>query len=96
MNDSHHNLPDTEQRVVQQVLDEQVFVSGVVLIGDKIWAIYGSIPYDGNVIAAEFDNRADAESAFGQIAALQQGTAVRVGQIAATPALPGQGSTRQL
>jgi hypothetical protein len=69
-----HDLTDAEQRVVQEVLDEHVFVSGLFPIGDKTWAIYGSIPVDGEVIVAKFDNRADAESALKRIAAAEQET----------------------
>jgi hypothetical protein len=69
MHEPSIDLTDAEQRVVREVLDECVLVSGLVPIGGETWAIYGSIPVDGEVIVAEFDNRADAESALEQIAA---------------------------
>jgi hypothetical protein len=71
MHESRFNLPDGEPRVVREILYERVLVSGLVPIGDETWAIYGSIPVDGEVIVAEFDNRADAESALEQIAAAE-------------------------
>jgi hypothetical protein len=71
MHEPRRDLTDADQRVVQEVLDEHVLVSGLVRIGDQTWAIYGSIPVDGEVIVAEFDNRADAESALEWIAAAE-------------------------
>lgn len=53
----HESLPgliDIQQGIVLKVLDEQAFVSGLLPIDDKTWAIYGSIPGDGEVIAAEW------------------------------------------
>jgi hypothetical protein len=47
-------------------------VSGLVPIDDETWAIYGAIPVDGQVIVAEFSNRADAETALKGIAADQE------------------------
>lgn len=60
-----------EQRVVREVLDEGISISGLVPIGGETWGIYGSIPVDGEVLVAEFDSRADAESALEQIAAAE-------------------------
>jgi hypothetical protein len=74
MSEATYGLTDTQQGIVQEVLDEHVLVSGVVPIGDQTWAIYGSIPVDGEVIVAEFDNRADAESTLERIAAAEQET----------------------
>jgi hypothetical protein len=67
-----HDVTDAEQSVVQEVLDEHVFVSGLFPVDEKTWAIYGSIPVDGEVIVAKFDNRTDAESALELIAAAEQ------------------------
>ena len=72
MKESHHDFSYAEQRIVQEVLDRHLLVSGLVPIGDETWAIYGSIPVDGEVIVAEFDSRADAESALERIAAAEQ------------------------
>jgi hypothetical protein len=74
MPEPRRDITDAEQRVVQEVLDEHVSVAGLVPIGDNTWAIYGSIPVDGEVIVAEFDNRAEAESALERIAAAEQET----------------------
>jgi hypothetical protein len=67
---------NTEKTVVQEVL-ERVLVSGLVPIDEATWAIYGSIPVDGQVIVAEFDDRAVAESALERIAAEQEMVAPR-------------------
>jgi hypothetical protein len=74
MHSSLYGLIGTQQGIVQKVLDEHVFVSGLLPIDDKTWAIYGSIPVDGGVIAAEFDNRADAEWILERMAAAEQET----------------------
>jgi hypothetical protein len=71
MDKPSHDLTEAEQRVVQEVLDEQVPVLGISPIGET-WAIYGSIPVDGEVIVAEFDNRADAQFVLDEIAAAEQ------------------------
>jgi len=46
-------------------------VSGLVPIDEETWAIYGSIPVDGQVIVAEFDDRAVAESTLERIVAAE-------------------------
>ncbi len=73
MNESHRDLSYAEQRVVQEVLDNHLLVSGLVPVGEETWAIYGSIPVDGEVIVAEFHSRAHAECALERIAAAEQG-----------------------
>lgn len=72
MYESPRTFIDTQQRVLRLVLDERVLVSGLVPIDDRTWAIYGSIPVDGQVILAEFGDRADAESVLEQIDAADQ------------------------
>jgi hypothetical protein len=72
MHEPGRDLTDAEERIVREVLDEHIPVSGLVPIGDQTWAIYGSIVVDGEVIVAEFDNRADAESALEWIVAGQE------------------------
>jgi hypothetical protein len=66
-----HDLTAAEATVVRQVLDEDIPVVGITLVGET-WAIYGSIPVDGEVIVAEFDNRADAQIVLEEIAAAEQ------------------------
>ena len=72
MQEPRQDLTDAERREVQAVLDDHLVVSGLAPIGDETWAIYGSIPVDGEVLVAKFDNRSDAESALEQIAAAEQ------------------------
>jgi hypothetical protein len=66
-----HDLTEAEEMAVKEVLDEHIPVVGISLVGET-WAIYGSIPVDGEVIVAEFDNRADAQTALEEIAAAEQ------------------------
>jgi hypothetical protein len=55
---------------VQELIDEHRLASCLLLpIDDTTWAIQGSIPYEGEVILAEFDDRGDALVALEQIAA---------------------------
>jgi hypothetical protein len=75
-----HELSDADQRVVHEIVDEHVQMSyDLVFIDDGTWAIHGSIAVDGEVLVAEFDNRADAESALEQIATAEQETDTRIG-----------------
>jgi len=70
MQESRRTLSDANQRVVQTLVDEHIQVSCYLeVIDDKTWAIRGSIAVDGEVIAAEFDTREDAESALEQLSA---------------------------
>ena len=78
MFDQQHDLPPSEQRVVQALVDEHLQAScQLVPIDDQTWAIRGSIAYEGEVILAEFDNREDAELALDQLAAAEQNTTTR-------------------
>ena len=63
---------NTEELAVQDALEERVVVSGLVSIDEQVWAIYGSIPVDGQVLVAEFDDRAVAESTLRRIVAAEQ------------------------
>jgi hypothetical protein len=66
-----HELPPAEGRVVEALIEEHVQVScDLVPIDEHTWAIHGSIAVDGEVILAEFGDRADAELAVAQIAAV--------------------------
>ena len=69
MTQSRTEMGDAAEKVIQQVRDEHVAVSGVIAIANEIWAIYGFIPVDGEILVAEFDNRADADWALDRIAA---------------------------
>jgi hypothetical protein len=73
-----HDLPPSEQRVVEVLVDEHVQVScQLVPIDDHTWAIQGSIAVDGEVILAEFDNPEDAELALEELAASVDDSALR-------------------
>ena len=73
-----HDLPPSEQRVVQALVDEHVHVScALVPIDARTWAIQGSIAVDGEVILAEFDDREDAEIALERLAAAERDTTTR-------------------
>jgi hypothetical protein len=78
MDAPRHDLPPSEQRVVQELVDEHVHVScQLVAIDEQTWAIRGSIAVDGEVILAEFDNRTDAQTALEQLAAAEQDPTTR-------------------
>ena len=73
METPRHELSDADQRVVQELVDEHTRVScDVIAIDEHTWAIHASIAVDGDVLVAEFETRADAESAVEQIAAAEQ------------------------
>jgi hypothetical protein len=73
MREQHHDEADPEQRIVRELIDEHVHVScNVVVIDDHTWAIHGLIAVDGDVILAEFDDPAAAESVLGQHSAIEQ------------------------
>jgi hypothetical protein len=73
-------LSDADRRVVQELVDEHIQVScDLVFIDENTWAIHASIAVDGEVLVAEFDNRADAQSALEQIAAAEQEMDTRTG-----------------
>ena len=75
---TRHDVPPSEQGVIQVLVDEHVHVScQLVPIDDHTWAISGSIAVDGEVILAEFDNPEDAERALEQLAASEDDTTVR-------------------
>jgi hypothetical protein len=77
MPDPHHELSDSEQRIVQVLVDEHVRVSCyLVPIDDETWAIRGSIAVDGEVIVAEFHDRTHAEFAVEQLSAAEHGATV--------------------
>ena len=75
MNDAHDEQLDRKQRIVQELIDEHIHASrDIVPIDDQTWALHGVIAVDGEVIIAEFDDRADAESALEQVAATEDDT----------------------
>ncbi len=78
MFEEHHDLPPSQRRVVQELLDEHVHVScDLVPIDEHTWAIRGSIAVDGDVILAEFDNHEDAELAVEELAASEADISLR-------------------
>lgn len=87
---------NTEELVVQDALDERVFVSGVVSIDEQVWAIYGSIPVDGQVIVAEFDDRAVAESTLRRIVAAEQELGRTIRDVVRWERLPKQPSVARV
>jgi hypothetical protein len=63
------------ESVVQLLIDEHVHIScDIVPIDDTTWAIHGSIAVDGDVILAEFEDPADAESALQELSAAEETT----------------------
>jgi hypothetical protein len=69
MHEDRHDLPLAEERIVETLIEEHVHVSReLVPIDEHTWAIRGEIAVDGEIIVAEFDDRADAEIAVEEIA----------------------------
>jgi hypothetical protein len=59
---------DEQVRFIDELIEENATVAGDVLaIGTHTWAIHGSIPVDGDVLLAEFDELVDAQAALAQI-----------------------------
>jgi len=47
--------------LLTDLLDAHVHIAGdIVRIGLTRWALYGSIPFDGNVLVAEYDSPEEA------------------------------------
>jgi hypothetical protein len=73
-----HDLPEAEERIVETLIEEHVHVSCELLpLDEHTWAIRGSIAVDGEIIVAEFDERADAEIAVEELAIAEHDTDVR-------------------
>lgn len=70
---------NTEELAVRDALEERVSISGLVSIDEEVWAIYGSIPVDGQVIVAEFDDRTAAEYILRRVAAAEGGSGKTIG-----------------
>ena len=67
------HLSDREADVVQTLLDEHAQASGELTIVDqRTWAILGEIAVDGEVILAEFDDRAEALVALERLTAAER------------------------
>jgi hypothetical protein len=71
-------LPASATRVVQELLDEHREAwCDLVLVSQGIWAIRGSIAYEGEVILAEFDSRGVAELALERLVTSEGSTYTR-------------------
>jgi len=78
MGTPRHHLPPSEQRIVEELIDEHVRVScQIVPIDAQTWAIHGLVAVDGEVILAEFDDPEDAELALEQLAASANDSTLR-------------------
>jgi hypothetical protein len=68
---SRHELTPAARRVVQELADEHLKAWCVVApVDERTWAIIGTIPYEGELILAEFESREVAELALEELAAL--------------------------
>lgn len=57
------DLPTSHGDPVDDVVDLRANIAGdIVDVGGHRWAIYGTIPVDGNVLVAEYDSIAEARS----------------------------------
>jgi hypothetical protein len=61
MSETRGQQPDRQLRLIQELLDENVYIAGdVAEIDTHTWAIHGVIPVGGDVIVAEFDTYDEA------------------------------------
>jgi hypothetical protein len=61
--------------VIQELIDEHFpFDCNLIEVDAHAWAIHGSIPVGGEVILAEFGNKADAETALELLSAAETRT----------------------
>ena len=65
-------MSDTHGDQNDDILDEHARIAGeIVEIDSHTWAIYGSIPVDGEVILAEFDRPESARLALEKLSAAE-------------------------
>jgi hypothetical protein len=66
---TQHDDPDRQLQFLRALLEENAWIDGdVVEIGcDDAWAIHGVIPYDGEVLMAEFDTYDQANHVLDQV-----------------------------
>ena len=68
MNDPHANQADEQLQFLRVLVEEYASIAGhVVQVSDKLWAIHGFIPVDGDVLMAEFDSYDQATNVLQQI-----------------------------
>ena len=68
MSQSRDRDPDRQLQFLRDLLDENAWIDGDVLeIGNDAWAIHGVIPYDGEVLMAEFDTYDQANHVLDQV-----------------------------
>jgi hypothetical protein len=71
-------MSDTYGGQIDEILEESTQIAGdIVQIDPHTWAIYGSIPVDGEVILAEFDRPESARLALDELAAAEIGSGAR-------------------
>jgi hypothetical protein len=60
--------PDRQLQLLRELLGENAWIDGdVVEIGNDAWAIHGVIPYDLEVLMAEFDTYDEAKHVLDQL-----------------------------
>jgi hypothetical protein len=66
---AQHDDPDCQLQFLRVLLEENAWIAGdVVKIGsDDAWAIHGVIPYDGEVLMAEFNTYDEANHVLEQV-----------------------------
>jgi hypothetical protein len=68
MTDTDPDVPDQLDDFLQEMLDDNVDISGTVAEIDRnTWAIHGAIAVDGDVILAEFATYDEAKATLNRI-----------------------------
>jgi hypothetical protein len=68
VNDPRDRYADGQLQFLQVLVEENASIAGdVVQVADRLWAIHGYIPVDGDVLMAEFDNYDQATNVLDQL-----------------------------
>ena len=68
MNEASDKDPDRQLQFLRDLLEENAWIDGDVFeISNDTWAIHGVIPYDGEVLMAEFGTLDEAKHVLDQV-----------------------------
>jgi hypothetical protein len=68
VNDPRDRYADGQLQFLVVLVEENASIAGdVVQVADRLWAIHGYIPVDGDVLMAEFDNYDQATNVLGRL-----------------------------
>ncbi len=65
----HVNEYDAQLNFLAALVEAHTSIAGDILqLGDRTWALHGTIPLDGNVLVAEFETFEEARATLTQLA----------------------------